>query len=117
MKLNLRQPVFACALIAFTILSAAAAAQDAAAGLDPALLAKAKAGDPSSEYLVAIEYQKGDIVPRDFVQAAAWLRKAADQGYAGAQAALALCYAQGAGITQDNAQALALYQKAVAQND
>jgi TPR repeat protein len=58
--------------------------QDTAAGLDPPVLAKAKAGDAASDYLVTTANQKGDIVPRDFLQAAEWYRKAADQGNVGA---------------------------------
>jgi hypothetical protein len=116
MKLHSRQSVVAGILFAFSLVAAAAAAQDAAAGLDPAILAKAKAGDAPSEYLVAIEYQKGDIVPRDFVQAADWYRKAADQGYALAQFKLGLLYQQKqSGIMKDDAQAAAWLRKAADQ--
>src|ERR1700722_7446061 len=102
MRIHARQSVLACTLFALPLLAPTAAAQDAAAGLDPALLAKAKAGDAASEYLVAIEFQKGDIVPRDFVQAADWYRKAADQGYALAQYKLGLLYQQKeSGIMKD----------------
>jgi TPR repeat protein len=41
-----------------------------------------------------------------------WLRKAADQGHATAQYALAVNYAEGAGVKQDYAEALQWYRKA-----
>ncbi|MGD0628072.1 MAG: tetratricopeptide repeat protein [Terracidiphilus sp.] len=118
MKSHAPQCLFACLLFAFMLPTSFASAQDAAAGLDPALLAKAKAGDAASEYLVAIEYQKGDIVPRDFVQAADWYRKAADQGYALAQYRLGLLYQQKeSGIMKDDGQAAAWLRKAADQGN
>ena len=40
-------------------------------------------------------------MPQDYAQAAAWYRKAADQGYAGAQYNLGVMYANGQGVPQD----------------
>jgi len=118
MKSHSRQSVVPCVLFAFTLVAAAVAAQDAAAGIDTALLAKANAGDAASEYQVAIQYQKGDIVPRDFVQAANWYRKAADQGYAPAQYKLGLLFQQKeSGIMKDDAQAAVWLRKAADQGN
>ena len=50
-------------------------------------------------------YTQGQGVPQDYVQAAAWFRKAADQGNAPAQAALGVMYAHGQGVPQDYVQA------------
>jgi len=103
-------------LLALPLASTRAAAQDQPAGIDPATLAKAKSGDAASEYLVAIEYQKGDLVPRDFVEASNWYRKAADQGYALAQLKLGLLYQQKeSGIMKDDAQAASWLLKAADQ--
>ena len=97
-------------------LSAGLAAQDAPAGLDQAVLAKAKAGDAAAELAIGIEYQKGDVVPRDFVQAADWFRKAADLGNARAQFRLGSLYQQReSGLMQDDAQAAQWLRKAADQ--
>jgi hypothetical protein len=118
MKLQSLHCAIPCLFLAFTLTATLGAAQDAAAALNQATLAKAKAGDAASEFLVAIEYQKGDIVPRDFGQAAAWYRKAAEQGYAPAQYKLALLYQQKqSGIPQDDAQAAAWLRKAADQGN
>jgi TPR repeat protein len=118
MKSQLQLSIAACILIAFPLMSTASAAQDASAGLDPALLAKANAGDAAAEYQVAIQYQKGDVVPRDFVQAAGWYRKAADQGYALAQYKLGLLYQQKeSGIMKDDVQAATWLRKAADQGN
>ncbi len=46
-------------------------------------------------------YANGDGVPQDYLLAAAWYRKAADQGYDYAQIGLAWMYYQGHGVPQD----------------
>ena len=46
-----------------------------------------------------------------------WYRKAADQGYAAAQASLAKLYVTGRGVPQDYAQAMAWFRKAADQGD
>ena len=53
---------------------------------------------------------------RDDVQATSWYRKAAEQGYADAQSALAYRTMQGLGVTKDVGKAIFWYDKAVAQN-
>lgn len=105
---------------AFLVLFTAtlATAQNQPLGIDPALQAKADSGDPSAQFQVAIAYQKGDIVPRNFVQAAAWFRKAAEQGYAQAQYSLGLLLQQKeSGLMENDAQAAQWLQKAAAQGD
>jgi TPR repeat protein len=103
-------------LVFAVALSTSLAAQDASAGLDQAVLAKAKAGDASAELAIGIEYQKGDLVPRDFVQAAEWFRKASDQGNAHAQFKLGTLYQQReSGLMQDDAQADQWLRKAADQ--
>jgi TPR repeat protein len=48
----------------------------------------------------------------DYTQAVAWYRKAAEQGYAAAQASLGNLYSFGWGVTKDYTQAVAWYWKA-----
>jgi Trypsin-like peptidase domain/Sel1 repeat len=62
-------------------------------------------------------YQKGRGVPRDYVQAAAWYRKAAEQGESLAQDNLGRAYMDGRGVPQDYVQAAAWYRKAAEQGE
>lgn len=62
------------------------------------------------------QFQLGDSMdkcdPKKFRQAVKWYAKAAAQGYAPAQNALALMYWAGRGVARDDAAAFALFQKA-----
>jgi TPR repeat protein len=70
---------FANMLVLSTVLAAAVApallahllmAQTASSkGMDPDLLARANAGDATSQYMVAFAYQNGVGVPKDLAQA------------------------------------------------
>ena len=60
-------------------------------------------------------YLNGQGVPKSDWEAAAWFRKASDQGLAGAQYALGKMYENGRGVPQDNTQAVAWYRKAAEQ--
>jgi hypothetical protein len=44
------------------------------AGIDPALMAKANAGNAEAEFLVGTKYELGAQVPKDPAQAAVWYR-------------------------------------------
>jgi uncharacterized protein len=70
-----------------------------------------------SEYNLGVVYQEGTGVPKDYLQSAAWFRKAADQGNATAQWSLGAAYNFGQGVTQDYAQAAFWYSKAAAQRN
>jgi TPR repeat protein len=74
-------------------------------GVDPALLAKATAGDASAQYNLGYAYEKGKGAPQDYAQAADWYEKAALQGYAAAQGALGILYEHNQGIPQDYGEA------------
>lgn len=52
---------------------------------------------------------------KDYLQAASWFRKAAEQGDALSEYALGLMYYGGLGVTQDYVQAIAWYRKAAKQ--
>jgi TPR repeat protein len=87
----------------FLFMAAAALAQTK--GIDPALLAKAKAGEPAAEFRVGYRYQHGKGVSQNYAQAALWYRKAAEQNNPSAELNLGFLYANGQGVPQDNAEA------------
>lgn len=58
-------------------------------------------GKPGAQYKVAVLYQAGLGVDRDTALAAAYIRKAADQGWAEAQSSLSDLYAVGQDVPQD----------------
>lgn len=84
-------------------------------GIDPALLAKAKAGDANSQFNIGMLYDNGQGVPKDHAEATRWFRKAAEQGNATAQYHLGLAFSNGEGVPQDYAQAAFWYRKAAIQ--
>ena len=92
--------------------------------VDPALLAKAAAGDAAAEEKAGETYAAGSGGARDqsqraadYAQAAAWYRKAADQGNLAAQIHLGDLYRDGRGVTRDMTEAIAWYRKAADQGD
>jgi hypothetical protein len=94
------------------------------AAVDPALLAKATAGDAAAELALGDAYAAGSGVAReprqlaaDYQQAAAWYGKAAIQGNIAAQIRLADLYRDGRGVARDRTQAVAWYRKAADQGD
>lgn len=93
-------------------------------GSDPALLAKANAGDPTAQVNVAEHYQKSAATEQDtdqkiddFRQAGEWYRKAAEQGNVAGQVGLADLYRNGQGLPRDMSQAAGWYRKAAEQGD
>jgi TPR repeat protein len=115
------------AAIFLTMLLSVAAQSVAPAGVDPALLARAGAGDAAAQVAVGEQYARaaagqGNIagemhlaalyrdganntIPRDMQQAAAWYRKAADQGDPTAQGTLGVLYSIGQGVPRDDVEA------------
>jgi TPR repeat protein len=86
-------------------------------GIKPSIMAKARAGNTDAEFYIGVLYEEGKGVPQDYVQAAAWYRKAADQGNANAQFALGAHYRRGQGVPQDYTQAAFWWRKAAEQGD
>jgi hypothetical protein len=84
-------------------------------GIDSALMAKASAGNPDAQFRVGAQYELGAHVTKDPAQAAAWYRKAADQGFAQAQHSLGVLYELGNGVPADPATAAQWYRKAAEQ--
>jgi TPR repeat protein len=84
-------------------------------GIDPALMARANAGNPDAQFRVGTQYELGAHVAKDPAQAAAWYRKAADQGFAQAQHSLGVLYELGTGVPADPTMAAQWYRKAAEQ--
>lgn len=76
---------------------------------------KAEAGDPVARFKMAGFYARGEGVAQDLVEAARWLKLAAQQGYAPAQNNLAVCYSTGAGVPKDQAKAIEWIRKSAEQ--
>ena len=81
-------------------------------GIEPALMAKAKAGNPDAEFLVGTKYELGNQVKKDPAQAAEWYRKAAEKGDVRAQHSLGVLYEYGNGVPTDAGIAVQWYRKA-----
>ncbi len=83
----------------------------------------AENGDAIAQYLVGVAYdvpyrdEGWEGVKQDFGEAAAWYRKAAEQGYAPAQNGLAGLYLHGQGVPRDESQAARYYRMAAEQGD
>ncbi|MDR1678270.1 MAG: sel1 repeat family protein [Prevotellaceae bacterium] len=78
---------------------------------------EAEAGSAEAQYKLGAFYVSGvQGVPIDNVEAVKWLRKSADQNYAGAQYLLGLCYEEGTGVNLDYTQAVYWLEKAAEQN-
>ena len=72
----------------------------------------ARDGDKVAQTYVGEIFEKGAGTPPDYGAAAAWYRKAADQGFARAQINLGFLYEKGLGVPKDPVAALDLYRKA-----
>jgi TPR repeat protein len=93
-------------------------ASTAGAGIDASLLARANAGDVAAQVQVGDCYAAGKGVAQDYVQAAAWYRKAADKGDIGGEIHLASLYRDGSKkFPRDMVQAASWYRKAAEQGD
>lgn len=78
---------------------------------------KAESGDATAQYYVGMTYLQGaEGMKQDFIEAAKWLTKAADQNNADAQHDLGVMYALGEGVKQDYAEAAKWYKKAADQD-
>lgn len=83
-----------------------------AVGLNDLIL-NAREGDPAAVFRMALFYQEGIGVPRDFKAAAEHFRKAADGGNASAMNSLGVYYRYGIGVPKDARQARACLTKAI----
>lgn len=74
----------------------------------------ARQGDPWAQYSLAVAYDDGFGVPRNFALALEWYRKAASHGLADAQYMAGRFYGNGRGVKQDPAKALFWFELAAA---
>ncbi|MDR0528579.1 MAG: GYF domain-containing protein [Zoogloeaceae bacterium] len=73
--------------------------------------------DAQKQFELGFKYATGDGVPKDDARAAEWYKKAADQGYAEAQAMLGFSYLLGNGVIQDQEKGCSLIRLAAEQGD
>jgi uncharacterized protein len=59
------------------------------------VMSKAQSGDREAQYLMALIYLEGRLVPKDFAAARSWMLKPAEQGYVPAQAGMGEMYLNG----------------------
>lgn len=110
--------VIACALLASGQKAIAQDATPRQTGIDPALLAKANAGDAAAQVDVGENYEAGKAVTLDLKQAAAWYQKAADKGNVSGETHLATLYRdRGKDFPRDMVQAAVWFLKAAEQGD
>ena len=76
---------------------------------------QAAAGDPGSQFNLALSYKNGEGVAKDLAMAQQWYRKAAQAGYAPAQYNLGVLFANGTDVPRDEKEA-AKWLYAAAQN-
>ena len=106
------------ALFTSGLLAVGQATSPQQAGIDPAVLARANAGDAAAQVAVGESYAEGKGVSRDYKLAAEWYQRAADKGDIGGELHLAALYRDGGkGFPRDMAQAAAWYRKAAEQGD
>ncbi|MGA3335073.1 MAG: tetratricopeptide repeat protein [Terracidiphilus sp.] len=112
-------------ILAIAPFLALAQTAEQAPGIDPALLARANAGDAAAQVqagercarAAAVE-QNREQAAKDMEQAAAWYRKAAEQNNLAGELHLAALYRDGGkGFERDMAQAAGWYRKAAEQGD
>jgi len=82
-----------------------------------ALAMKTDCTNAGIQYCLGECYECGLGVERDVREAAAWYRKAAEQGHAHAQYELGLCYVNGQGMEKDEREAEAWYRRAAAKGN
>ena len=76
-----------------------------------AVIKKAEEGDIYSMRLIALAYTDGDYLPKDFLAAEAWLRKAAELDSEEAKKELAKLLTDGKGVAQDYEEAFGIYHE------
>lgn len=89
-----------------------------AATIGPLSLRLAAAnGDSSAEFEVGARFAAGEGVPQNFIEAAKWYQRSADQGFAQAQYRLGALYERGLGLKTDRGQAALWYERAARQGN
>ncbi len=81
------------------------------------LKAMAEKGNADAQARLGFLYYTGNGVPKDYVKAAEWCRKAAEKGDANAQHLLGMMYGDGDGVEKDYTKARGWFLKAAEQGD
>ena len=68
---------------------------------------KAEQGDADAQHNLGLMYYRGHGMPKDYLEAVKWFRKAAEQGHAQAQFLLASMYYLGRGVPQNDIESYA----------
>ncbi len=71
--------------------------------------------DTRAQYNLGVLYRDGVGVPVDYVKAASWFRRAAEQGFAQAQYNLGVMYRNGQGLSKDYDEAVVWFRQAAEQ--
>jgi TPR repeat protein len=74
-------------------------------------------GNAEVQFGMGLKFANATGEGQDYVQAAEWYRKAADQSHSQAQFNLGMMYANGQGVTRDDAQSAIWYGRAAQQGD
>ncbi|HHF1770681.1 TPA: tetratricopeptide repeat protein [Haemophilus influenzae] len=74
-------------------------------------------GDAKAQLFLGRMYYEGEFFKQDYVEAAKWYRKAAEQGEEYGLLFLGEMYENGEGVEKDYAEAIKLYSKAAEQGD
>ena len=81
------------------------------------LLAAAKQGHVTAQYITASLYLQGEGVPQNFKEAAHWFSRAAEAGDSSSQYMLGACYELGWGVKRNISMAKYWYRRAAAQGN
>jgi TPR repeat protein len=73
--------------------------------------------DPKIQTQIGNRYKTGEGVVKNYEEAVNWYRKAAEQGFAGAQNNLAVMYEEGLGVPRDYSEAAKWYRRAAEKQD
>jgi uncharacterized protein len=77
---------------------------------------EAAQGEAWAQYEMGVRVAGSAVSAPDYTRAAGWFRRAADQGHAGAQAALGFMYHRGQGVPLSDIEAIKWLSLAAAQN-
>ncbi len=83
----------------------APAAAPAEHAIDPSIIEQARAGDSVAQYKLGYDYYLGRGIAQDYIQAAIWWKKAAEQGFPQAQNNIGVLYNSGKGVPQSFSEA------------
>ena len=83
----------------------APAAAPAEQVIDPSIIEQARAGDSVAQYKLGYDYYLGRGIAQDYIQAAIWWKKAAEQGFPQAQNNIGVLYNSGKGVPQSFSEA------------